>query len=265
MKSPYGQCCATTCEQGKLYVVLTGEKESDHSAAGASTTYVASQHLEIPAVLFPCRNLDRVEVWLGEILGPTPDAVLSPTPRTVRNVSLDASWISTATTEEDIVQALRVLQFVQPLTLSLKIFVRPLLAFWTCLVALSPQLRYLDLELDTMRALENGDRLFIRVTEWLRVIPPLLASLNIHCLRVSVAHTRTSPRQQIQDILLQHVGPSLRYMSVKSMPIEHEHWQTECEYSWWRVEGSDDSRRLVAMSLEAGEAIHETLCSAVAN
>ncbi|KAL6301199.1 hypothetical protein BKA93DRAFT_828474 [Sparassis latifolia] len=244
--------------------------EDDTLVGQPAAPFVALQHLslhyaQIPAVLFPFPNFDRVEVWLGEILGPTPDAVLSPTPRTVRNVSLDASWMRIATTEEDIVQALRVLQFVQPLTLLLKIFVRPLLAFWTCLVALSPQLRYLDLELDTMRVLENGVRVFSLVTEWLRVISPLLASLNLHCLRVSVAHSRTSPRLQIQDILLQHVGPSLRYMSVKSMPIEHEHWQTDCEYSWWSVEGSGDSRRLVAMSLEAGEAIHATLCSAVTN
>ncbi|KAL6301186.1 hypothetical protein BKA93DRAFT_798925 [Sparassis latifolia] len=225
--------------------------------------YLSLQYAQIPAVLFSFRNLDRVEVWLGEILGPAPDVILSPTLGTVRNVSLDASWIRTAMTEEGIVQALRVLQFVPPLMLTLKIFAYPLRPFWTCLVALSPQLRYLHLELDTMRALENGDRLFVPVSEWLRVVPPLLASLNLHCLRISVADTgfgHTVP--QMRDLLWKHIGPSLRYISLKSTPHPHVDWQTRCEYSWWMVEGSGDARRLVAMSVEAGEAIHETLCSA---
>ncbi|GBE89991.1 hypothetical protein SCP_1800130 [Sparassis crispa] len=246
---------------GLVNVAINDDSLTEQPAQWEALQHLSLEYVKIPATFFLnfFPNLENVALRLDEIVGLIPDAPIpSPSARPVRGMMLNVPQICDETPEEDIIRALRALQCVSPLTLSLKIFVEPSPTFWTRLVTLSPQLRYLDIELDGMSVPEEGRlQVIFSTTSWLCTIPPLLANLNIVCLRISLADTRDNRDVEIQDLFLQHMCASLRYIAIESVPLGS--WQADCGYSWWSVEGSGDTRRLVAMSSEAGEAIHESL------
>ncbi|GBE88105.1 hypothetical protein SCP_1203340 [Sparassis crispa] len=194
---------------GLVNVTIDDDLFTEQPAPWEALQHLSLDYVKIPATFFlNFPNLENVALRLDEIVGPVPDAPIpSPSVRSVRGTMLNASWICDQTSEEDIIRALRALQYVSPLTLSLKSFVDPSPTFWTRLVALSPQLRYLDIELDGVSVPEEEGQLRVvfNTTSWLRTIPPLLANLNIICLRISLADTRDDRDMEIQDLFLQHM------------------------------------------------------------
>ncbi|KAL6305814.1 hypothetical protein BKA93DRAFT_824614 [Sparassis latifolia] len=210
--------------------------EDDTPSGGcyAGPQWLACRHLalnfvQIPSIVFmhAFPNLEHLVYQAANYSRPATGAMHSlqnsrPSVRTIHHVTLELLYMNPTTPAVEIEPALCVLLYVRPVVLCLVIRREPPVLLWQRIAELSPQLQYLTLKL----------YLRMDISDWLATILPLLAPLDVICIRVSHIEGEEQHQDKLRDTLAQRKV-----------------------YAWWRIEGSGAERRMVEMSREDGDAL----------
>ncbi|KAL6305815.1 hypothetical protein BKA93DRAFT_197752 [Sparassis latifolia] len=193
--------------------------------------YIALNLVQIPSIVFmhAFPNLEHLHCFATN--------VSSPATRTVHS----SQNFRHMPPEAEIERALCVLRYVRPAVLYLVIHLVPPALLWQRIVELSPQLQYLTLKL----------YLRMDISDWLATILPLLAPLDVLCIRVSLMEQQEQHQDELRVALAQYMS-SLRYLAINCLSLDDPLGKV---YAWWRIEGSGAEQRVVEMPREVGDAL----------